>query len=492
MKQADAALSAYIATVAYDNPATQTTPIIFPTARDGVRLRPFPYPFQAMLAIESDADHVTLRKFNIIHEFLNSKAKTPLGLGLGLDVSDSFFLYNGSNLPDTIDYQGQPLRDEMTFFQGTSHHLNDGAIILHYLHVGWIDTFHSIGDFSRIGGHVTRFRRSQAVYAMSYLQKHGIRLAVFTDHGNQSNVANFGAYGLNHFEDYQQGDNPASSYFISDLLRKRGVRFVWPDLFSDRYSYSSVIYPIKLRDGRSIWGFWRFTGTLRIQHIRHAWKYDWTDLWNPGDLATELAPARLQELVRTHGFTVIATHLEGNADKNPLSTSAIESLTRLSHIQDRGKILVARTSRLLTYNLVRQYLQYRTWSTHGTTMIDILAVADPVDGAFVPTWQQLRGITFTVPSGRRTRIELRGLPLPAGLRALSTHTIGVKWYPPDTHNYAVWSVAQLNALQSRRSSGLAIVSFNRSSWVGIALFFATLIGAGAWFWRVWRRRHNRL
>ena len=51
-------------------------------------IRKFPFPFQAMLAVSSDADHETLSRFNLAHEFLNSTSMTPMGLGL--DIVDSF------------------------------------------------------------------------------------------------------------------------------------------------------------------------------------------------------------------------------------------------------------------------------------------------------------------------------------------------------------------------------------------------------------------
>ena len=399
-----------------------------------------------MLAIESDADHATLRKFNLIHEFLNTTIDTPMGRGLGLDVSDSFFLYNGSNLRYTIDTNHTPLAKEMTFFKGVSRQLYYGPILLHYIKAGWIDTIHSMGDFSRIGARGTLFTRAEAVYGMRYLMAHGVRLTVFTDHGNQSNRANFGAYGYqdNAFFDYQQGDNPYSPYYVTDLLRKEGVRFVWADIYNNQYSYPSMIYPIHLRDGHSIWGFWRFTGTLNlIKRPDHPWVYDWQDFWNPYDLYRELSPGLLQQLIRTHGYTIIAQHLEGNPNRFVLPTSAIESLVRLAHMQDHGLILVARTSRLLLYNLVQQYLRYRTSYTRGVTYINIEDVADPVDGTFIPDRNQLHGITFVVQDPRQTVITVRGRPVPVQWLKRTAHTIGIVWYPPNTANYAVNSNAAL-------------------------------------------------
>ena len=51
-----------------------------------VRLRPFPFPYRAALAICSDIDGCDLPTFLAVHRYLNSPRS-----GLGLPVADSFF-----------------------------------------------------------------------------------------------------------------------------------------------------------------------------------------------------------------------------------------------------------------------------------------------------------------------------------------------------------------------------------------------------------------
>ncbi|PWI57045.1 hypothetical protein [Sulfoacidibacillus thermotolerans] len=403
--------------------------------------RKFPWPYKAMLAIESDADHTDLRKFNIIHEFLNTKDETILGRGLGLDISDSFFLYNGSNEPQEIDYNGATVKDEMTMFQGTSHDPSIYApILLYYIRHGWIDTFHSAGDFSRVNSNTTLFSRSLEAYAMEFLKKeHVPAITIFTDHGNRSNVANFGSYTP--FDHYMEGDNPKSPYYITDLLEHEGVQFVWSDHFGDQYSYKTMLYPITLRDGTKMWGFYRFTGTRKVIFLHHHRDAvaDWDNMWNPTYLWEQLSPERLDQLVKSGGYTVIATHLEGNANEYPLNQQTIEALVHLAHMQDHGLILVARTSRLLQYNLVQQGLQYRVFynNQNGITEINITEVRDPVDGNFIPTWEQLRGITFHVENPSYVTLTINGVPVPDAELVRSAHTIGIRWYTPDTTNWAV-------------------------------------------------------
>lgn len=93
----------------------------FNSPESSVHLRKFPYPYKAMLAISSDCDHETLRKFNLIHAFINTK--------LGLDVSDSFFMYNGCDLPAPIDIHHLPITHLFTYFNGTTANPYGAALI---------------------------------------------------------------------------------------------------------------------------------------------------------------------------------------------------------------------------------------------------------------------------------------------------------------------------------------------------------------------------
>lgn len=151
-------------------------------------MRKFPYPYRAMLAISSDADHETLRKFNLAHQFLNTTKQTPMGKGLGLDISDSFFMYDGSNLHTYTDENHTPLSDELTWFKGTSNTPSEMSVLSAYIKGGWIDTMHSYGDFSMRDQSQTLFTRKLAIQAIQSLKDHGDVVTVWTDHGNKSNV----------------------------------------------------------------------------------------------------------------------------------------------------------------------------------------------------------------------------------------------------------------------------------------------------------------
>ncbi|MCL6445250.1 MAG: hypothetical protein K6T83_17640 [Alicyclobacillus sp.] len=398
-------------------------------------MRKFPYPYRAMLAISSDADHETLRKFNLIHEFINTTQMTPMGRGLGLDFADSFFMYNGSNLPKPIDYGNVSIRHMLTYFQAVSNKPYAANLLNWYIHAGWIDTLHSYGDFSRVNSRGTLFSRRLAVQAIAALKRAHDQITVWTDHGNQSNVDNFGSYGTDPFYDYQQGANPHSPYYHTDMTIPYGIHFVWTDHQSPVFGHDSMLYPLRLPDGRWVWGFYRYTSILGGRPaLLH---YEWTS----DALAVELCWANLKSIIVHEQYAIVAQHLEADNTKLPLAKNAIDALRRLAKQYRLGNILVARTSRLLQYNVTQQYLRWHVTHNGDITVIHLDMVADPIFGYHRPALPEIRGITFYTANPANTQIDIGDQPLnPVLIRRYPSDglhpSIGVAWYPADTRNYA--------------------------------------------------------
>lgn len=400
-------------------------------------MRKFPYPYDAMFAISSDADNETLRKFDLVHEFINTRQKTPFGYyGVGLPFADSVFMYNASNLSSPVDQGHTPHSEQMSWFKGASNQAFEASQINEYIHAGWIDTLHSYGDFSMVNPNETRFTRKLAEQAIQVLQENGDFLTIWTDHGNQSNVDGFGSYGNSKFYDYQQGDNPKSIYYHTDLTIPYGIRFVWPDSNTDVYGRTSMIYPIELRDGQKVWGFWRNTSSGMTSTGMPIW--DWT----VGDLSQQITLVKLQQLEQAHDYCIIAQHIEALNSKLPLPQNAIGALWTLAHQYNDEKLLVATTSELLNYNVVQQYLQYDVTYENGYAVIHIKNVTDPVDGTYRPTLTELRGVTFYTTNPERTIIEIGNTPIPKSYTVDSPSdgidpSIGIKWFTWNTTNYAL-------------------------------------------------------
>jgi len=403
------------------------------------KLRKFPYPYHAMLAISSDADHETLRKFNLIHQYVNTRDVLPNGKrGLGLDVADSFFMYNACDLPAPIDIGDLPIQSLFTYFKGTSKQRYGANLIDHYVHCGWMDTIHTYGDFSMFDESKTRFQRKLARRGIAALKIAGDTVNVWVDHGNKSNVDNFGSYGKSAFYDYQQGANPTSPYYHTDVTIPYGIHFVWADDISSVFGHDSMIYPICLPDGRLVWGFLRRTndGESKTSGI------DWD--WSVGDLSRQLSQAHLQSLEKRGQYAILAQHLAANNTVDPLPNDAQQALQRLADDQRSGQILVARTSRLLQYNVAQKYIRYSVQPSQKLTHIVIHSIDDPVLGYHRPTLSDIRGITFYTTDPAKTVIEIENTPVDT--RYIVRHpndgvapSIGISWYPPDTHNYAVWN-----------------------------------------------------
>ena len=92
-----------------------------------VSLRKLPYPYRAALSICSDIDGTdTAEKFIEIQRFLNTKAVTKMGKGVGLEIGNSFFMYERGNR-----------------FSFNSGRLKDRRVISKFIHSGILDCLHS-------------------------------------------------------------------------------------------------------------------------------------------------------------------------------------------------------------------------------------------------------------------------------------------------------------------------------------------------------------
>lgn len=352
------------------------------------QLRKFPYPYDAMLAISSDVDYATVEEFETYHQFLNTLEQTSHGPGLGLDIGDSSWFYVANDSLMNIDKEEHKVEHSMSYFQGLdSNTLKDADKITHYYKVGWIDSLHSFGDFSRSDQGI-KFTRALAVDAWKAMNDSGFKPKVWINHGSESNVQNFGAYNPNNLFKYQAGDDPKSPYYHTDLTLDNGIRYVWNSIGMSQFSYDNPLFPIKLRDGKQVWGFNRYT------HDVVNGKYDWT--WETHELHCQITEKRLEQLVQERKFSIVAQHLGKGSDGFPFNPIDIQALQVLKTYQDEGKVLVARTSRLLDYARTEKFLRYNSVQIEGKTYININTIKDPVLGHATPTLDEIRGLTFYV------------------------------------------------------------------------------------------------
>ena len=390
-------------------------------------LRQFPYPYDAMLAISTDIDATAYHDFKETHRYMNTKEETSMGTGLGLDIANSFWMYVDTDKEGKIDArESTTWREQMSYFNTDWETPFLAEEIRTYIEGGWIDTLHSYGDFSQADRETANFERKHAKAAIEELEEHDIEIQVWTNHGNQANIQNFG--GSYSFTDYQEGDTPDTDGYHTDLIVPYGVEFLWDSNGHAEIGHDSVLYPIELQDGQSIWGFKRFT------HIYTDEEKDW--LWGAHDLNRQLSEDRLDSLVEEGHYSVIAQHLGNIIEDEAFPDQTVEALTRLRDYQENEDILVARTSRLLEYNRNHDYLSYSTETTDTYKDIHIHEVEDPVHGTFTPELDQLRGFTFEVSHPERTRLYLDGERISKEeLTTEESGMIGITWFEPDYTDY---------------------------------------------------------
>ena len=420
--------------------ATATVPVeLKPALQKGAlakNVRKFPYPYNAMLAIASDIDDTTPEEFAEYHRFLNTTENTPQGPGVGLDVGDTFWMYMANDTPNVTDKAGHQLEGVMTYFDWidpTKKRYADQ--IVHYWKAGWIDSMHTFGDFSR--KNTIKFTRALAKAAWDEMQRQGINCEVWLNHGNEANVDAFGAYNPHLFSRYQAGDNPQSPYYHTDMTIKNGIHFVWDSVGESQFGQDQPTFEIKLRDGQKVWGFHRYTNEVTADG-----KKDWT--WVPREIHRQITKERLDQLVAKKQYAVLGQHLGGYNIGFPFDEKGVATLRMLANYQDQGKVLVARTSRLLKYSVDSRGVSYAYAEKDGEGWLNITGVNDPLFGPQPLTIDTLRGVTFYLPKPEKTHLLINMNPVdpkeyqvnPAD--ETGKPSLGIRWFPRDVedHTYA--------------------------------------------------------
>ncbi|WP_434685291.1 hypothetical protein [Pseudanabaena minima] len=173
-------------------------------------LRSLPYPYEGAIAISSDIEYFDFEVFDALMKFLNTNKPTILGQGLGLEITSSIFFYSVDQ--STFTYFADPIPNSKPSIWASPIH--------DYLRSGWIDTNHAYGNFDKIGG----FTREYALSCYEVMDKLGVKLKVFTNHGSSQNIQNIGADAS-----YHCGDLIDHCAYHADLLKQHGIEYIWTD-----------------------------------------------------------------------------------------------------------------------------------------------------------------------------------------------------------------------------------------------------------------------
>ncbi len=292
----------WIATADFRQNALPAAKIPIPGHRATVSILPWPHPYRAGFALANDCEYFSWEDFCVLGRWLTTAESTPLGRGLGLPVSGSFWFFSEDSQDLGFSYfEGDDWRKTSRL----APHLAE------LLKLGYLDTLHTYGGFDVRGG----FRREHAQAALEELDRLGVRLSVWTNHGSALNVQNLGGLWAN---DYAKGDVPGSSVYHADLLPQAGFRYFWLDAFStNRFSLGNpqgrdfedglaapdqspwgdrILCADRLRDGQEILAFRRFRG-------RRRWAPD------PSSLADQISPRNLDHLEASGGAVILYQHL---------------------------------------------------------------------------------------------------------------------------------------------------------------------------------------
>ncbi len=386
-----------------------------------ISLRQFPYPYRAALALSNDADFMTEEFFRLLHRYLNTTKETALGRGLGLPVADSFFLFSSPGSRNTF-----------TLFEGVSDRLSSRAgLMLDCARAGVIDTLHTFGDFTA----ADHFDRDLARRGLEALQREGVEIRVWVNHGAATNVQCLGPLE-NHF----RGDLPGDRAYHADLSIAFGLRFYWlGDTLGDYISHDGrwdrrallawartairtrrigslrallrpgnpLVHPVRLRDGATILAFNRYAGTAGLSPVLE-------------NLPAQLSARNLELLTKTGGYAIVYQHFAvrrrspgfgvDNYVPNespylrPEETAALERLAKEFH---DGNILVTSSERLLRYSEIQRGLRWSASSHQQGDRIVLLGIADALGGFRFAEPADAEGLTFYTPDPRGAEIWRR-------------------------------------------------------------------------------------
>ena len=401
-----------------------------------VKLRKYPYPYRAMLAVCSDLDETPDRHvYWETMRFLNTRQATPMGHGVGLEVGNSIYFMMPA--------------DQFSYF-GTDEAGRE--MIRALVHSGHIDCIHSFGDGARTRRDVER--------VLAELTRLECRLTVWVDHSKAP--TNFGPDIM-----HGHGDEPGAPAYHADLTTDYGIRYVWRGRTTSitgqdapfrlrslariidaahpvaslrtaakqavkiwlgrrghplwqMHAANRVCHPSRLRDGRPIWEFLRSNPHPAGPGIGAT----------ADGIAAVLTQRFLDRLVQRESVCVLYTHLGKITDPRcPLGPRAQAAFRRLAAMRERHAIHVTTTHRVLRYLTVRDSVHFSASRAGDGTNIVIESVDDPLFGSYDPSPDDLMGLTFAMNRCDKVNVSLRdGWPLDCDIVHDGPQTVAcIRW-----------------------------------------------------------------
>jgi SAM-dependent methyltransferase len=413
------------------------------SSREPVLLK-YPAPYRAMLSINNDIDGTGQDTFLDWHSHVNGTGETRYGEGLGLEVSDSFWIWSSDRLSlyHNVPHLGRKSKSP------------DYDLIVELAREGWLDTMHSFGSWQE----QIMLLRPEIEAALEEMDKAGIRPRCFVNHGGgkhmSCNVGGIWGY-------YQHADDPAHESYCLDLILRNGFRYFWTDVFFEsqkfgenaqydakeikrdlaRYNdrrflrlrekstdegeriavralgatsavtakellFNSTLIPNRMRDGTNVLCFKRYRGHYPP---------------DSGSFALQATTENLDWLVAHEANVAVYQHFGiwralGSphkdyrswrwARKPVLNDHCLAAWSELKERQDRGEILITTTGRLLDYLRMRENIVYRVEPLGNGYRIVLDAIECPAYGRTADlTAADVQGLSFSV-KGAGTHVEI--------------------------------------------------------------------------------------
>lgn len=391
-----------------------------------VELRPYPYPYRALMAICSDLDETPTREVYVeSSKYLNTTAQTCMGEGVGLEVGNTIYF----DMP----------QDQFSYWNTDDRGREEVRALIKS---GHIDCIHSFGDFADT--------RAKCERNLNELWRHGCRLEAWIDHAVAP--SNFGADIMK-----GSGDVRGSAVYHADLTTAFGVKYVWrgrvtsvigqevprrlAGIFDPEHAAPSAKTVAKeaakialaalgngkysihaanriLRDGQLR------DGTPVVEFLR-ANPY-WQGV-NRGETATGIADVMSERMLHTlldrEGACILYTHLGKVKDpREPFQAPARAAFERLARFFHDGMMLVATTRRLLGYLDAKRKITFSAWREDERTTIGVLSHGVPS--------ADLSGLTFYVDAPGNVKVNVDGTPVPVSANpadATGRKSVSIPW-----------------------------------------------------------------
>jgi len=361
-------------------------------------LRKFPFPYCSTLAIANDLDNtISVKTYFTMMDYLNSTSQTYFGQGLGLEIGNSFWFFNGTRTSQ-VSYFSH-LTQKETSFAGRCRELWKS---------GHIDTLHTFGNFDDGG-----FHRKYAEAGINELQKNGATIPVWINHGTKNNTQNIGS------DDSFRGAVKDSNSYHMDITMLAGFRYYWLGRMTHvigqnakrninilsktflqnvinsvkyrsindallSYSDNQVMHSNVLQDGSIIWDFQRWI---------NAWGRE--TFLDVHDFIIQINPRIINTLIKNEGVMILYTHFNENLIFNNAIPQALQSaLQNIKVLFDSGKLLVATVSRLLNYIEISTYISYDIIENNHRRVIILNQFLHTPLGDRIITLSDLLGLTF--------------------------------------------------------------------------------------------------